>query len=560
MVGVDERPRVVRHHRLQPGLVAGHALRLPPRPPASTTSSASSPTTSTRRRAPAGSTATASASAWRSPRGRFNLLVAAGGPRRREMRYRLFAHDRAGRPVTLAGVKNVEDGWFDDTWVDTTTLFTRLYTGWVARDEEDGATPLAAGVLHVSAGGFLALMLSMRGALRDKLRYGSFFTRSLLQVYVGRAHGHGLDRLPRPAPGLRALAGLRARAMARLPGAARACAGASWACAPRTGASSRCTTSAATREPTEGPVLLAARHRRAREPLLRLADAALDRRRPRGGRLRRLAGQLARLDRPARVRLHARRGGALRPSGADRRRPARDRGADAQGDRPLPGLDVLRPGLRRRAGARGDRRGLQRRVLPRRRPAAVQAADAGAAAACCPSAIPGFDPQWTLRPTALRARLLATWARTVRRECREPVCQMANYTYGVGGNILWDHANIDPPTHRWIAREFGWVPITFFRQMSRCAAAGHLVAASGYDEIPEDVVAVGAAQPAALDVPGGLGEPLLPRPQPGALVRLAGRPGARPARAGGGSGLHAPRRLLRPQRRARRVRRTSSRR
>ena len=66
---------------------------------------------------------------------------------------------------------------------------------------------------------------------------------------------------------------------------------------------------------------------------------------------------------------------------------------------------------------------------------------------------------------------------------------MANYTYGVGGNILWDHANIDPPTHRWIAREFGWVPITFFRQMSRCATAGHLVAASGFDELPEDAVA-----------------------------------------------------------------------
>jgi hypothetical protein len=103
---------------------------------------------------------------------------------------------------------------------------------------------------------------------------------------------------------------------------------------------------------------------------------------------------------------------------------------------------------------------------------------------------PGFDPQWTLRPTALRARLVATIARAVRRECREPVCQMANFTYGVGGNVLWDHANIDPPTHRWIAREFGWVPTSFFRQMARCTRAGHLVAVSGFDEIPDDVVAV----------------------------------------------------------------------
>ena len=101
--------------------------------------------------------------------GSFNLLVAAGGARRREMRYRLFAHDRAGRPVTLAGFKEVEDGWFRDTWVDTTTLFTRLYAGWVTRAEEDGAAPLATGVLHVSAGGFVALIRSMRGRLRDKL-------------------------------------------------------------------------------------------------------------------------------------------------------------------------------------------------------------------------------------------------------------------------------------------------------------------------------------------------------------------------------------------------------
>ena len=147
----------------------------------------------------------------------------------------------------------------------------------------------------------------------------------------------------------------------------------------------------------------------------------------------------------------------------------------------------------------------------------------------------GFDPQWTLRPTAAaRPRCSPLWARTVRRECHEPVCQMANYTYGVGGNILWDHANIDPPTHRWIAREFGWVPITFFRQMSRCAAAGHLVAASGFDEIPEDVVASAPRNRPRWTLPRGLGATAASCPQPGALVRLAGRPGARPARAGGG--------------------------
>jgi hypothetical protein len=37
-------------------------------------------------------------------------------------------------------------------------------------------------------------MLSMRGSVRDKLRYGSFFTRSLLQVYVGRRTATGSSR------------------------------------------------------------------------------------------------------------------------------------------------------------------------------------------------------------------------------------------------------------------------------------------------------------------------------------------------------------------------------
>jgi hypothetical protein len=66
---------------------------------------------------------------------------------------------------------------------------------------------------------------------------------------------------------------------------------------------------------------------------------------------------------------------------------------------------------------------------------------------------------------------------------------MANFTYGAGGNVLWDHANIDPPTHRWIAREFGSVPTSFFRQITRCVKAGHLVTVDGAADLPADAVA-----------------------------------------------------------------------
>ena len=74
----------------------------------------------------------------------------------------------------------------------------------------------------------------MRGRLRDKLRYGCVL-HALAAAGLRRAQrGHGLDRLPGPAPGLRALAGLPARANGTTAPSGRACAGASWPCAPRT--------------------------------------------------------------------------------------------------------------------------------------------------------------------------------------------------------------------------------------------------------------------------------------------------------------------------------------
>jgi predicted alpha/beta hydrolase len=418
--------------------------------------------------------------------GTFNLLVAVDGPRRREMRYRLFAHDRAGRPVTLAGVKNVEDGWFNDAWVDTSTLFTRLYTGWIARGEEDDATPLATGILHVSAGGFLALVLSMRGALRDKLRYGSFFTRSLLQVYRGRRSTTGSTDFPGLHPGSERWQGFAPERWHECPGraglrrrilAVRTEDGRDLTVHHIRGAA----------EPTQGPVLL--QHGtgvRANlfygSPMPRsivdvLVEAGFD------VWLGNWRGsidlpecdytldEVARFDHPALIATVLRETGAATLKAVVHCQGSTSFALACAGGLVPEVTDVVSNAVSFHVDVPRLSKLQMQMLLP-----------------LLSVGYPGFDPQWTVRPTALRARLLAAWARTVRRECREPVCQMANYTYGVGGNILWDHANIDPPTHRWIAREFGWVPTTFFRQMSRCAAAGHLVAASGFDELPEDVV------------------------------------------------------------------------
>jgi hypothetical protein len=419
--------------------------------------------------------------------GTFNLLVAAGGSRRREMRYRLFAHDRAGRPVTLAGFKEVEDGWFRDTWVDTTTLFTRLYPGRVTREQEDAATPLATGVLHVSAGGFLALMLSMRGSLRDKLRYGWFSARSLLQVYVGRSAAMGSTDFPGLHPGSERWQGFPPEEWHDCPG--------------RPGLRRRILAVRteddrdltihnirSEAEPTAGPVLL--QHGtgvRANlfygSPMPRSivdvlvaegydvwlgnwrgsidlpeCDYTLD--------------EVARFDHPALIATVLRETGAQTLKAIVHCQGSTSFALACAGGLVPEVTDVVSNAVSFHVD------------VPRLSKLKLQALVPVLA-----FGYKGLDPQWTLRPTALRARLLAAGARAIRRECDEPVCQMANFTYGVGGNVLWDHANIDPPTHRWITREFGWVPITFFQQISRCAAAGHLLAASGFDEIPEDVVA-----------------------------------------------------------------------
>src|SRR3954447_23756930 len=378
--------------------------------------------------------------------GSFNLLVAAGGGgprgvghppfaggRRREMRYRLFAHDRAGRPVTLAGFKEVEDGWFRDTWVDTTTLFTRLYAGWVTREQEDGAAPLATGVLHVSAGGFLALMRSMRGSLRDKLRYGWFSARSLLQVYVGRSAAMGSTAFPGPHPGSERLQGFAPEARHDCPGR-RGLRRRILAVRTEDDHDLTIHNIRGDAQPTAGPVLLqhgtgvrANLFYGAPTPHsivdvlvadgydvwlgnwrgsidLPECDYTLD--------------DVARYDHPALIAAVLRETGAQTLKAIVHCQGSTSFALACAGGLVPEVTDVVSNAVSFHPEVPRVSKLKMQLLLP-----GMQAF------------FPGFDPQWTLRPTALRARLVALIARTVRRECREPVCQMANFTYGAGGNV-----------------------------------------------------------------------------------------------------------------------------
>lgn len=96
------------------------------------------------------------------------------------------------------------------------------------------------------------------------------------------------------------------------------------------------------------------------------------------------------------------------------------------------------------------------------------------------------NPHWGEDAPNLVAKLMRLFVRATHRECDNATCRMVSFIFGAGRPALWSHANLNPQTHFWIKQEFGNVPMTFFDQMRRSVAAGHLVAASGLAGMPVD--------------------------------------------------------------------------
>jgi predicted acylesterase/phospholipase RssA len=130
--------------------------------------------------------------------GTFDLFVDEGDPTVKWMRYRLFARDPAGDPVTVSGVKHVRDDPGFDLWSDTSTLFTRVFRGHADLADEDGAEVLGAGVINVHLADFAHQLTTFEveaasDAERAELlaRFGSFFMGRLWDVYARRVLDHG---------------------------------------------------------------------------------------------------------------------------------------------------------------------------------------------------------------------------------------------------------------------------------------------------------------------------------------------------------------------------------
>ncbi len=124
--------------------------------------------------------------------GAFNLFVDEG-PRTRHMLYRLYFSDATGRPLTLAGFKDVRPGPITKVWPETSTLYTRILAG--HRPDIDGGESatdgvVGSGILRIRPLDFAWQLTTFRvrgpdrmGQLRAFDRFGGLFVGELWHVF-----------------------------------------------------------------------------------------------------------------------------------------------------------------------------------------------------------------------------------------------------------------------------------------------------------------------------------------------------------------------------------------
>jgi predicted acylesterase/phospholipase RssA len=122
--------------------------------------------------------------------GVFNLLVQAGDPRKKEMRYRLFCRHADGTQCTMIGHKKIADDKSQpEIWDDTTTLFTTLYRGRLDAGAETAAAQIAIGILKIQFFDFLRELTTFRLQGPDPIgglaRFGQLWLGKLQDVYGG---------------------------------------------------------------------------------------------------------------------------------------------------------------------------------------------------------------------------------------------------------------------------------------------------------------------------------------------------------------------------------------
>ncbi len=123
--------------------------------------------------------------------GTFNLFIDGADPHQTWMRYRLFFRDPGGRQLTLSGFKDVKEEPGFDPWTATTTLFTRVYEGFVDEAGEKQAQVLASGILRIHLLDFMHQLTTFRvtgPTVADRMSamtsFGELFMGKLWNVYA----------------------------------------------------------------------------------------------------------------------------------------------------------------------------------------------------------------------------------------------------------------------------------------------------------------------------------------------------------------------------------------
>ena len=425
--------------------------------------------------------------------GALKLFTHAPDGAHRRALYRLFVRDAAGRPLTLSGFKLVGRGparhpWLNGSvWCDTSSLLVRLLKGHVDEDEEreDDPRTIATGVLRMGLLGFLGTVLSVHARRpRDLLRFAKEFVRRLRATYAAKrfeasefdfptrlrppASDGGIDEADWHAPPERP--DLRRQIL--------------WFDADD-GCRLNLHHLSHRDDPDGKPVLLigglAMRAQSFYTSPARptIVDALLDkgydvwienwRTSPDLPARSYTLDHAALYDHPAAIRT------VLEQTGAERL----DAVAHCMGSASLT-MSVLAgkvPELRTVVSsavsydielANRSKLRLKWHLPVIRRLSA------------------GTDPQWAARAPSLIAGGLSRFGR-LRRAYRNPLVAAATYIYGGEPEALWMRANLDEETLEWVAREFGYAPFTFFKQMHRSSQARHLVSESELPDWPTDL-------------------------------------------------------------------------
>ncbi len=424
-------------------------------------------------------------------RGWFNLFVPDGSPRHRRMLYRLFLRDREGRAMTSSGFKDVQHGPNMDGWGDTSRLLVRILSGHHEDEPEGDAATVATGILHISQPGFARMLASMRGSagprgVESVAEFERYFTGQLVELFGRRSQV--VDTADWPSPGE-----LDPRWQGRRPG--------EWHELPGRerlrrriigfqagdGRAGTLHNIRGAHEPSRGPVLLAhgcsvranmfygAPTRQTLAGALVQAGYDVWAENWRGSidlpPSAWTLDEVAVYDHPAALAT------ILRETGSDTLKAVvHCQGSTSFTMAAVAGLlpqvtDIVSNAVSLHVSLTPRSRLRLRTLLP-----------------MASLFVRGVDPQWTARPPARVNRAIARASTAGHTICDSEICQSANYFYGVGREVLWRHSNLDHDTHEWGAREWGFCPMSFFKQMAGCAAAGHLVPTGKLPGLPDSLV------------------------------------------------------------------------